>query len=379
MSSKLERTLQYDGVTAGNICKSLSGYLDDGVSLYRMRAASQQLRHAVDLGAERLWGVLHMHGPIRRTDKVFTLDCISLYCHTLTIKVQIPDRSTTNRPKGRWHPRTLVKGNGQAPHHTRSTGEIMWPQNLGAYEVDRQLWTHIFKKFKNLENLTLCVAGDPGWPGRGEVEHTLTTLRCALERAELCNIRSFLLSPVHICGILHLNWHGFGALYEVASPQNCADLWQSVTLLDIRLSSPMCTKLLTVAQTAMSIKILQSCLRSFAPTLRRLRFVWLNGDGPSPLLLDNEPGMENMQRLFWPRLDELWFGNTTSANKTIQVVPDRAPNVKVVKVLRSSHRFSRLEAENGEAWIDIDVEMSMARRRQEIDSATSSFYSQDGT
>lgn len=88
--------------------------------------------------------------------------------------------------------------------------------------------------------------------------------------------------------------------------------------------------------------------------------------------------MENIQRLFWPALEQLYFGNVTMANKTIQSIADRAPNIKILKVLRSTHRFSRVDAENGQAWIGIDIQSSMDRRRRVTNSCASSFYSQAG-
>lgn len=355
MAFKLELLLLRDRSSHGNIRNTLFKHLDDATTLYRLRAASKLLRDFVDLDPKRLWGTLHVHAPLRMPDKPFTLDRISPSCHRLIIKVRIPDRTSQNKPKrASFFRRSLSRKKVKAMPSDVPVGEIVWPQDLMAYEVDRQLWTYIFKKFKNLETLAFRVEGDPCWPGRGEVEHALTSLRCALERAELTKLRSFYLSPIHICGILHLRWHGFGALYEVASPEICANLWQSITLLDIRLSSPMYTNLLTEAQTKMSIKILQSYLRGFAPTLRFLCFVWLDGNGPSPLLLDEEPGMETIQRLRWPRLEELYFGMVTATDKTIQAIPERAPKVRLVKVLRSTHRFSRMEAGDSEAWIERD-------------------------
>lgn len=361
----------------GSIRGALYKYLDDGASLYSLRATSLKLRDSVDLDKGRLWGTLYMYAPLGSRDKIFNLERISGYCHTLTIKVKLRPVPPVVFHKST--PLILNRWKKARPDTIEGVSALLPTQDLAAYEVDRELLTYVFKRLKNLKDLTLIVNGDPAWPGRTEIESVLTSLRCSVERAALKNIRSFTLSPIHFCGILHLRWAGFGPFYELPTPDVCADLWQSITLLDIRLRNPThAEKKLTDAQTRMSIKILQSYLRSFAPTLRCLRFVWLDDDGPSPLLLDDEPGMENIQRIFWPVLEEIYFGNIATANKTVQTIPGRAPNVKVVKALRSTHRFSRIDPKDGEAWVDVEIERTLDRRRQVADSRASSFYSQDG-
>lgn len=367
MASKLEVALLHDRSSGGKICRTLCESLDDGTSLYRARAASTTLRDSIGLVPGRLWGVLYLHAPLRSTDNMFGLERLSPICHTLTVKIEIPSRK----------PDSLLRDIWTKHRPFSSASKLLPPQDLAAFEMDRQMWTYIFKRFTNLERLTLHTDGDPAWPGRGEVEHLLTSLRCSLERAGISRLRSLTLSPIHVCGILHLRWSGFGAFYEIPSPATCANLWQSITLLDIRLRSPMITSKLTEAQIRMSIKILQDYLRSFARNLRCLRFVWLDSDGPSPILLDQEAGMESSQRLFWPVLEELHFGNITTPNRTVQAILDRAPNIKVLKALRSTHRSSRMDPGNRQAWIDIGVERSTDRRRQVTDSCASSFYSQD--
>lgn len=378
MSSNFERVLIYDKSVEGRICSTLCDYLDDNTSLYRMRSTSNTLRDTVDLDGERLWGVLYMHAPLLGSqEKIFNLERISPYCHTLTIKVKV-----RQIPPQLIHETTPLTTDGSQKSISGTIidePEPPPPQDLAAYEVDRNIWAYVFKRFQNLQNLTLVVDGDPAWPGRGEVESALTCLRCSMERAALKNLRSLTLSPIHHCGILHLRWAGFGAFYEVPTSKVCAGLWQSITLLEIRLRSPaLGDKQLTEAQTRMSIKILQDYLRSFSPNLRCLRFVWLDGEGPSQLLLDDEPGMESLQRLFWPSLIEVHLGNITTMNKTIQAIPDRAPSVRAVKALRSTHRFSRSDPSDQEAWVDVDIEEVYDRRRQGADSRASSFYSQDG-
>lgn len=377
MTSQFEKALIHDKVSRGNIRSTLCGYLDDGTSLYRMRATSNTLRDAADLDRKRLWGVLYLFAPLSSADKIFILERISPFCKTLTIKVKL--RPIPLQKVHKHSPLILDRWRKSRPITEDNEPELLPPYDLAAYEVDRQLWTYIFKRFKDIESLTLAVDGDPAWPGRGEIEAALTSLRCSLERAELKKVRSLTLSPIHFCGILHFRWSGFGALYEVPSAEVCANLWQSITLLDIRLRSPGHTDTqLTEVQTRMSVKLLQDYLRSFTPTLKCLRFVWLDNDGPSPLLLDDEPGMESVQRLFWPVLEELHFGNIAMPNKTVQVIQERAPNVHIVKALRSTHRFSRVDPEDGGAWADVDIERLLDRRRQVAQSTTSSFYSQDG-
>jgi hypothetical protein len=159
MLSKLERVLVNERLSRGNIRNTLFESLDDGISLYLIRATSRTLRDSIDLVPARIWGALYAHAPWATADKLFDFERISPSCHTLTIDVRISQSEdqhtgitlpTRKNAKAMWNRSDTV-----------STIKWLPSLDLGVYEMDRQLWTYAFKRCKSLENLILRVDGDP--------------------------------------------------------------------------------------------------------------------------------------------------------------------------------------------------------------------------
>jgi hypothetical protein len=127
----------------------------------------------------------------------------------------------------------------------------------------------------------------------------------------------------------------------------------------------------------MSLKMLQDWLRSFTLTLRVLQFIWLDGEGPSPLLLDLQPGMGTQQVLTWPVLKEFWFGNIAMPWRSVLMISERAPRCRVVKALRSTVMFERGDELAEESWVKVDVGGIVDGGGGWADTRASSIYSRE--
>ena len=234
----------------------------------------------------------------------------------------------------------------------------------------RQQWIKLLSRFERLETLTLRVNGDPGWPGYTYVEDMLVTLRVAIERTNLKHLRTLCLGPIHAMGIIHLRWLSIDAFGGAAASEDC--IWQHLEVLDICIQNSFTTKRLSEAQATMFKKVLYEYLRSFAPMLRCLRFIWLDGDGPSPLTLHLDPDLQDRTEIHWPRLEELWVGNITRL--TTKLVREVAPNLTRLMTLRSTHRNASLNVNDSFAWMKM-TGFDEANQDDETDLA-SSIYSQ---
>ncbi|SMY25593.1 unnamed protein product [Zymoseptoria tritici ST99CH_1A5] len=339
------------------------------------------MRALTDRDPGSLFHRLYAKAPFPSSDRMSTLTSIAAHCHHLTIQIGEPPRNRRNKSGlskliTRWK-------RGPTSTTTRksstTTLQAMRPHPNPAHLVDRRLWTYLFQHFTHFKTLTLRIHGNPAWPGCTPIESTLITLRLALERAQVHTLRTLTLSPIHITGILHFRWSPFGAFVEPPSSATSARLWQSLTSLTLHLRNPTHTGQLSFAQAIMATKILQDYLRSFSPTLRHFQFIWLDAEGPSPLLLSDEAGMDTQRLLSWPVLEEFRFGNITAPYRTLLQLRSRAPRVKVVKALRSTHRNDVvMEAPLTEdAWIDVDV-AEVWKRRGGADTRASSIYSREG-
>lgn len=126
-------------------------------------------------------------------------------------------------------------------------------------------------------------------------------------------------------------------------------------------------------------KILHDYLRSFATTLKCLRFVWLDDEGPSPVTLDLEPGLDGQREpIIWLALEEIWLGNIELPHRTIRLLPERTMGPVRLKTLRSTHRHSRATFEDAGAWIHVLLgkkESDEVSRERRV-SGASSVYSQ---
>lgn len=390
MVSKLEHALLRCKRDDGSFRKAFYQYLDDPATLRHLRGVSRVLRDLVEHQPGRMFRRLYMNAPFRTSDSPTTLETVAPFCYSLTIKVGYPENpfedkapsiaSTWNRlsdpsPRGSqdliqrfWERRPLSHTSGQRSSASSSrqsftstlpnnaSGRASIPPSRLSHERRRQneaqqLWTAILSRFHQLNAITLRVNGDLAWPGCTDVEDMLVTLRVAIEQADIPHLRTVCLGPVHAMGIIHLRWLGIGAFVQAQAAG--ADVWRSIDTLDLRIYSPFATREVTEAQGSMFKKILYDYLRSFAPSLRCLRLVWLGGDGPSPLTLHLDPELEGRSEILWPKLEELWIGNILQPRRTIKLTPRLAPSVTCLKSLRSTRRDSSMDASDSSAWVEV--------------------------
>lgn len=236
-------------------------------------------------------------------------------------------------------------------------------------------WHTFLTYFGRIKSLTLCIHGDATWPGRTEVEDTVVSLRCAIEQSYLPKLQTFEAAPVHAMGIIHLQWNCFSAFGQALASRT--EVWQQIETLDLRIRYPSAVD---KAKQLMFKQLLYNYLDSFAPSLRCLRLVWVGAEGPSPLALDYEPGIDDRPAIEWPKLEELWLGNTSHMDLTIRSISELAPSVITTKRLRPTWRESwKVDATDADAWIEIvppsGSPCAMVSQRHLLRS--SSIYSQD--
>ncbi|RMX95022.1 hypothetical protein D0867_13641 [Hortaea werneckii] len=135
-------------------------------------------------------------------------------------------------------------------------------------------------------------------------------------------------------GIVHLRWSGLSAFGPVASLNNDLLVWQRIQVLDIQLHNPLANGKLSRSQQLMFKKILYDYLRSFAPTLCRLHFLWLDGEGPSPLMLHTEAGLEDRKPIHWHSLQGLRLDNIIKEHESAELAGDYFPKLEKLQMLR---------------------------------------------
>ena len=205
-------------------------------------------------------------------------------------------------------------------------------------------------------------------------------VRVALGSAQLPHVRSIHLTPMHAMGIMHLRWSGLGAIGTDLGIAPTHNLWPNLHTLDVHLRNPFLkTCKLSESQQVMFKKVLYDYLRSFAATLKRLCFVWMDGDGPSPITLDLEPELLGHRRpIVWSVLEEVCLGNIALPHRTIALLPERTvkPDVKV-RMLRSIHRHSMAVFGDEDAWVEVLLNYAPhGMDRGRVNSQASSLYSQ---
>ena len=394
MISKLEEILaQFE---LRNIRETLLRNIDDSATLLCLRGVSRVFHNILNTHqTERMFHKLYLGAPLPSSFDTMSLAHVSPFCQHLTIKVgyihtssssddyhllarQLQNIASPFRTKSKRIPTPpsrasseTIRARAARSETTASPGELF---SLHEHRRNwiRQQWIELLSRFQRLETLNLRINGDPMWPGYTDVEDMLVTLRVAIESADLKRLRTLRLAPIHAIGIIHLRWLSMGA-FGGASPLG-ASVWRHLDTLDVRIQSPFTAKRLSEAQGIMFKKVLYEYLRSFAPTLRCLRFVWLGGDGPSPLTLHLEPYLEGRAEIHWPRLEELWVGNITLPQRMFKLTQEVAPNVTRLMILRSTHQNSSMNANNSSVWIELR-ELSEADEDHETDLA-SSMYSQ---
>ncbi|KAK0893365.1 hypothetical protein LTS16_025062 [Friedmanniomyces endolithicus] len=352
----------------------LFSYLDEP-TLRRLRTVSPILRDMVDSRPGRLFQDLFVHAPLDEDQPNREFERVANFCHNLTITVQERHPPGLEPSKESSRLQTLSRNSWWLPpapivesyafYFTKPTAHLSLPfDQFPATERTAQTlaskdWTSIFSRCRSLRHLTLRIHGDSSWPGRTAVETTLVTLRLALETSHPPNLHAISYTPIHAMGLIHLRWSGALAPFGPPSPPlptnpTTTTIWQNLHTLTLHLLNPFHpTSALTPPQTLLARKSLHAFLRSFTPTLRTLRFVYLDFEGPSPLTLHLEPGLVGEREpLRWRALRELWVGGSAAPGRTLERVGEVAPGLEGLWVLRGGRGRAGVEYEDEGAWVD---------------------------
>ena len=401
MLSKLEDALLRSNKPSkpnGGFRGKLFAYLDDGVSLRRLRTVSRVLHDLVDHHPERMFRNLKITAPLDEQQDVSSLEIVLPFCHNLTITILSDTRtlSGSSAPHSGLgdDDRLSLRSHHSAPGMLRSQWrrearikyELMLRASVSpsqllpvlqlAQKRARQRWLSVFSRCHQLRTLTLRVHGDPSWPGRTKVEDALVDIRTSLEQSPLPKVREVRLTPLHAMGVVHLRWTGCSSFGALLTADKGPVIWARLEVLDLQLRNPfLASSTLKPVQVTMFKKVLYDYFRSFAPTLRRLRFVWLNGNGPSPLTLHLETELEGRPTLKWDKLEELWIGNTSLPYRAMQLASTVAPNLERLWTLKATHRDSSMDSGDPDAWISVMLDKGKCNVGMWTDT-TSSIYSQ---
>ena len=392
-------------------------YLDDH-SLRRMRLVSRVLHNLISRYPNRMFEQLYVSAPWFDHADMASLNAVAPFCRTLTVKIGYEKPHTESRSRKllqrlrpnsdpesmrehnisareRWlmvraalaissrksSPSCAAPPVDRDPATTPSTTSTYSKQRASSRcsgTSARHVWISFLSRCEQLQSIVISTNGKPGWPGKTHVEDDLTDLRVALEAVDLPHVRRVRITPVHAMGIIHLRWSGFGAFGALAiKPCN---VWSNLHTLDVQLENPFLAKQrLSESQRVMFTKILYDYLLSFAETLKCLRFVWLDEDGPSPMTLELEPGLEGFrQAIVWTALEEVYLGNIALPHRTIRLLPERVARAGVqLKTLRSTHRHSRIGWDDDNAWVKVLLDFKPhGIERENTFSQASSVYSQ---
>jgi hypothetical protein len=395
----------------------LLGFLDDR-ALRVLRLTSRILHDVVDHHPDRMFDRLVVFAPWPGHRDAGSLKAVAPFCRAITVRVGHKIQHTERRPprspkngqlnessrdavercpsaRSRW--RTIRQAlslsvsssttlsstpasNVQFSAVTRSTNSSLPPPSQLSVQPPQIMWKSIFSSCQQLQDITINVVGDPGWPGRTEVEDALVMVRVALETAQLPHVRSVHLTPIHAMGIMHIRWSGLGAIGTDLGIAPTYNLWQNLHTLDVQLHNPFSkARKLSESQQTMFKKVLYDYLRSFAATLKCLRFVWMDDDGPSPITLDLELELAGRRRpIVWGVLEEICLGNIALPHRTIALLPERTVKADVrVRMLRSIHRNSLAVFRDEDAWVEILLNYAPhGMNRGIVNSQASSLYSQ---
>ncbi|KAK4955069.1 hypothetical protein LTR10_007262 [Elasticomyces elasticus] len=373
--SQLEYALLKSSKNEKSVRSELLSWLDER-TLSCLRAASPITRDMVDSQSGRIFKNLYVRTPLDEDVPNWEFGNVAGFCQNLTITVdeRMSTHSSWNEEAKKtregsrsvwWHAKASAldtrASNRLTARLSRPFAQLLETEQT-AHQLASRQWTSIFAQCPDLRRLTIRVKGDPQWPGRTEVEDTLITIRQVLEQITLPNLHEILFNPIQINGIIHLRWSGLGSFSATPSLPplpTTRPFWQNLQILSIHLVNPFIpVSPITSAQTLMFKKILYDHLRSFTPTLRTLRFVWLDVEGPSPMTLHLEEGLAYGERepLRWQALEELWLGNIMHPQRTFDNVTSYAPRLKRFMVLRNTSRNSRpdydFEKQVAEIWFD---------------------------
>lgn len=317
MTSKLESTLLEDDRNDGSIRRTLFAYLSDGRSLTDLRLSSHLLQGLVDQKKSHLFRRLHVHLPLRHHCSgpgLAALKRVAPFCIELMFTItprHSPLAESTRQAKDAFE-------SGLDPH-------------------TEQKLRHILSHIQHVREVHIGIHGDSDWPGPTPTDDILVTLRLALQRAKLPKLRSLRVDTLHAAGVIHMRWAGFGAFTSPFAPRQTSSpptqIWTSLAELDLRIRNPVASRKLSDNRMMMFLQVLEDYLRSFHRTLRCLRFVWLDVTGPSPLIFGD---LLERKHLIWQNLREFSYGNINGASHSLEVLPVRMPQVRSVKVLRTS-------------------------------------------
>ncbi|KAH0552979.1 hypothetical protein GP486_006825 [Trichoglossum hirsutum] len=168
-------------------------------------------------------------------------------------------------------------------------------------------WTFLFAHVPNLHTLTISSSNySPAWTPTPRLDETLMALRSAFETANLPNIHTLRLHPMHPLGLLHLRW----TVAFLDAGWIAGKLWSRITTLALHVLNPGRNGLSSDHQ-LMFAKILHSYLASFEESLVRLVFVWVGEVGVCPLTLETKGrrGRFSAPPLRMRGVRSLWLGN----------------------------------------------------------------------
>lgn len=408
MVSKIEDALLRCSGKEDKVRSTLFNKLDKR-DIGALRVVSRTFHDLIDHSPERLFRELYISAPWPEYVDTETPMALAPFCHTLIIQVRVEPEARATTKWTSWLRKTATSslvvpsgnGNSSARQRWKDIRQALRPHSLnltalqnGAAESSRLSlpstiaarekvsvhtpelssdfnWVEMLSVFTQVRAIEIRCTGDTGWPGRTEIETTLTCLRVALERCHHLHLRSVSLAPMHAMGIIHLSWANFSA-FTSARAARC-NMWRDLKTLEIQLHNPFNAKLhLGYSQQVFFKKALHGYVSSFASTLKCFRFLWLDEEGPSPMLLDLETDLQRAKqtKVVWRALEELWLGNVSNPHQTIRALSERTLKDINLRTLKSTHGQLRAAFQDPEAWMRIVLG---AKKRK---TAGSSLYSQ---
>ena len=211
-------------------------------------------------------------------------------------------------------------------------------------------------------------------PSTSPVSSIMLSLRLTLQQALLPRLIEVVLQNISISDVLALRWGPFSSFIE--STRTSAEMWHGIKSLDISMklwweSALEETETQSRAQKRVErdarrvgIKVLHDWLASFAGTLEKLVFEWMETTGPNPLLLDIFSTEDRRGKWFsapeinWKVLRELRLGGCPLLGKDVPIVKDRA--IHLAKLVSQQHMVETgIQGVQcligGEAWFSISL------------------------
>lgn len=328
-------------------------YLKD--ERWNLRLVCRALKRSISSHVGRLFRELYIRVPVLDKDST-TGRVVGPLCHHLTITIEV-------------HAAKLESSNTTSRSSSSSSSGPLHQQ----YSRNDVL-VRLLDYFRHLRKLTLRINGNGDWSPQTEIAESIVALRVAMEQNKLETLRTLILSPTRAMGIVYLNWSGFAAFGP--SPVS-SRVWKQLDTLDLRIHSPFAPRNVCDGDAVTFKKMFYNYLLGFSKTLRILRVIWLDNEGPSPLMLHQEGALKGRRPIPWAKLEEVWVGNIWLPFQTTKSAKELVPSLRSMKLLRSTQKESGLvSASDSSAWIDIGISGGTLIRRQRRSSA-SSVYSQD--